>query len=262
MLCLLYWQGNWQLLYHPQTALARTPSRLGLPFERVRFAADETGKPQLSGWWIPAGGPPERPANLTVLYLHDGNGNLSDTLETLAFFHRQGLAVFAIDYRAYGESALLHSGSHPSEKQFRQDAEWSLSWLTVTRQLNPARIVVAGSGLGSSIAASLAADHNELAGVILDEPNDDPLRPIFSDPRSRLVPAHWLVADHYDLKAATDQIRIPSLWIISPTRKAEAGNALKAYQACASRKSLTWLTGNRTENSDVGDALRRWLDEL
>src|SRR5580698_8150904 len=52
-LCLLYWQGSWQLLYHPKAALTRTPASTGLPFEQVHFADTETGTNQLTGWWLP-----------------------------------------------------------------------------------------------------------------------------------------------------------------------------------------------------------------
>ncbi len=56
-LCLLYWQGSWQLLYHPKAEIAATPARIGLPFEPVKFAATETGTNQLTGWWLPAENP-------------------------------------------------------------------------------------------------------------------------------------------------------------------------------------------------------------
>src|SRR5215469_9595612 len=52
-LCLVFWQGSWQLLYHPKTAIARTPAAVGLAFEPVEFATTDTGTPQLQGWWIP-----------------------------------------------------------------------------------------------------------------------------------------------------------------------------------------------------------------
>src|SRR5271155_2787317 len=53
-LCLLYWQGNWQLLYHPKADITSTPASAGLPFESINFAATETGVTQLTGWWIPS----------------------------------------------------------------------------------------------------------------------------------------------------------------------------------------------------------------
>src|ERR1700739_1839216 len=74
VLCLLFWQGSWQLLYHPTAAIARTPAAVGLTFDPVGFATTDTGAPQLTGWWIPAGST----ARFTVLYLHGQDGNLGD----------------------------------------------------------------------------------------------------------------------------------------------------------------------------------------
>src|SRR5208337_5473457 len=74
-LCLLFWQGSWQLLYHPASSVARTPASLGLAFESVGFATTEAGVPRLKGWWIPAA-LDARYSRYTVLYLHAQNGNL------------------------------------------------------------------------------------------------------------------------------------------------------------------------------------------
>src|SRR5271165_2912567 len=43
VLCLLFWQGSWQLLYHPASAVARTPASVGLAFDSVGFATTEAG---------------------------------------------------------------------------------------------------------------------------------------------------------------------------------------------------------------------------
>src|SRR5215831_16537388 len=53
-LCILFWQGSWQLLYHPTSAVTRTPASVNLPFESVGFATIASGEPQLHGWWIPS----------------------------------------------------------------------------------------------------------------------------------------------------------------------------------------------------------------
>src|SRR5277367_6733550 len=34
-LCLLFWQGSWQLLYHPAAAVTRTPASEGMAFDPV-----------------------------------------------------------------------------------------------------------------------------------------------------------------------------------------------------------------------------------
>ncbi|MGH9590200.1 MAG: hypothetical protein ACRD25_07375, partial [Terracidiphilus sp.] len=68
-LCLIFWQGAWQLLYRPTSPVAHTPAAAGLRYEDVAFAATETGTTRLRGWWIPAA-PKAGSARYTVLYLH------------------------------------------------------------------------------------------------------------------------------------------------------------------------------------------------
>jgi pimeloyl-ACP methyl ester carboxylesterase len=250
-LCLLFWQGNWQLLYHPTAQIGRTPASLGIPFEPVKFAATETGVNQLTGWWLPS----DSPAARTILYFHGADGNLSDSLDTLAALHRQHLAVFAVDYRGYGQSQP--AVPHPTEKQLRQDAEWSLTWLTLTRNIPARQIVVAGTGLGATVAAQLAADHAELAGVILDQPVEAPMDVIFNDPRSRLLPARWLVHDRFDLIQPATALRIPILWLL-----AQSSLQPRAYAVVSAQKAAAWLIPPTTADPHFTETLRRWLDDL
>jgi uncharacterized protein len=256
-LCLLYWQGSWQLLFHPKAAITRSPASIGLAFEPVHFAATETGTTPLTGWWIP-----NQNSRFTVLYLHGSDGNLSDSIDTLAALHRQNLDLFAIDYRGYGQSQPIHEAGHPSEKQLRQDAEWALTWLTLTRSIPAKNIVVFGSGLGANLAAELAADHSELAGVILDQPLQNPMAPVFSDSRSRLVPAHWLVRDRFDLSAATATLHLPSLWLLAQAQKSHPAQIPAAYQTVSSKKAAVWLNPPTLADPHLPEALQRWLDDL
>jgi pimeloyl-ACP methyl ester carboxylesterase len=271
-LCLLYWQGNWQLLYHPSPTITRTPASADLAYEPIHFAATETGVTQLTGWWLPSPN-----ASHTVLYLHGADGNLSNTVDALTALHSQNLAVLAIDYRGYGQS----QPSRPNEQQLRQDAEWALTWLTLTRNIPAKSIVVYGSNLGADLAAELAADHSELAGVILDEPSADPIAPIFNDPRSRFIPAHWLVNDHYDLLGPAARLQLPSLWLLPQTRPHEGAPdswvdaygsvgakrswntpATDAYTRVPGHKAAAWLNQPSATDPHFGESLQRWLDNL
>ena len=128
VLCLLFWQGGWQLLYHPTSTITRTPGNLGLPFDPVRSAPTDTGAPQLQGWWIPS-----PTARYIVLFLHGQDGNLSDTLDDLSRLHAANVNILAFDYRGYGQSFFVH----PSEARMRQDTESALSYLTATRHIDP-----------------------------------------------------------------------------------------------------------------------------
>lgn len=255
-LCLLFWQGSWQLLYHPAAAITRTPAAAGLAFEPVQFATTEAGRPRLSGWWIPAAAAAPF-SSYTVLYLHSQNGNLSNTLSAMQTLHSVGLNVLAFDYRGYGQSQFVH----PSEARWKQDAEWAIVYLTGTRHINPHALVLNGVDLGANLALEIASAHPELAGVVLESPLAAPVHAIFNDPRARLVPAHVLVLDRYDMNQPAANLRIPSLWIIGPGQGG-APQKPSAFDKVTAPKSLVWLTAGPEQQTDYAVALSRWLNGL
>lgn len=252
-LCLLYWQGSWQLLYHPKAKIAQSPSLVGVAFDAVDFAVTESGQPQLHGWWITAG-PDSR---FTAIYLHGADGNIGDTVNELALLHAAKLNVLAFDYRGYGESRFVH----PSELHWREDAESAIQFLTNTRHVPAGSIVLVGNKLGANLALEVAAAHPELAGVVAEDPIPAPEDIIFHDPRSGLVPAHWLVRDRWDLASAAEGLRIPSLWFSSPENNGQATSE-SAYDKTSASKMRVWLTNSAARSADYGVALARWLGGL
>jgi hypothetical protein len=262
-LCLLFWQGSWQLLYHPASAITRTPASAGLAFDTVGFAATGTGVPRLSGWWIPAAPSSALSAafsRVTVLYLQGQNGNLRDTVDALARLHAVGVNVLAFDYRGYGQSEFVR----PSEEHWRQDADSALAYLTATRHVEMDTIVLDGSGLGANLALEVAAAHPELAGVVLDSPLEDPMAAILNDACARLVPAHLLARDRYDLNQAATALRIPSLWLERIAQPGQSGSTHEpnAYRKAQAQKMLVWLNPSADADKQLADALSRWLDDL
>jgi uncharacterized protein len=255
VLCLLFWQGSWQLLYHPSSAVTRTPATIGLPFNPLGFDPTDTGAPQLQGWWIPAPS-----ARYTTLYLHGADGNLSDTINDLAQLHAANVNVFTFDYRGYGQSGF----AHPSEARWRQDAESALNYLTETRHIDPHTIVLCGASLGANLALELAAAHPELAGVILDSPVESPLDAIFNDPRAHLVPARLLVNDRFDTTAPAASLRLPSLWFFkdSPSAERISPEARAAFQKVTARKTQVRLSPSPNNNLEFTATLSHWLDDL
>jgi len=258
-LCLLFWQGSWQLLYHPSAKVARTPAALGVPFSPVGFDTAASGQPKLSGWWIPAAdGAPE--SRYTLLYLHGQDGNLGDTVDHLAELHTTGVNVFAFDYRGYGQSEF----DHPSEARWLEDARSALQYLTATRHIDAGTIVVDGSELGADLALEFAAAHSELAGVVIESPVEDPVSRIFTDARANLVPAHLLVHDRYDLLGAATALHIPSLWFLPFPQPGSSGPAEnpEVFQKVSARKMFVWLPPGKTTTKNFSDELSRWLDDL
>jgi uncharacterized protein len=258
-LCLLFWQGSWQLLYHPAATVARSPASVGLAFEPVAFAATDEGEPRLRGWWIPAAA--DAPFNrFTLLLLHGQDGNVGDTPRILSRLHAIGANVLVFDYRAYGQSQF----TRPSEANWRQDTEWALTYLTATRHISPGSIVLDGQGLGANLALEVAAAHPELAGVILESPVASPMNAVFDDARARLVPARLLVRDRYDLNAAAEKLRIPALWFEwnAPDGRTGFDDEPASYREIAAGKTLVWLNPESNADKDFSQAVTRWLDEL
>jgi hypothetical protein len=259
-LCLLFWQGSWQLLYHPSSVIARTPASAGLPFDPVAFADPGSGAPRLTGWWIPAapGAPLSR---YTVLYFHGQDGNLGDAVDHLQQVHAAGASVFAFDYRGYGQSQF----AHPGEKHWLEDAGWAFQYLTATRHIDPGSIVVDGSDLGADLALEFAAAHPQLAGVVLESPIQNATDAIFSDARARLVPAGPLVSDRWELAVPAAALRIPSLWFL-PFPSVPANGGLpenpEVFQKATGRKMFVWLPPGRTTPINFASQLTRWLDDL
>jgi pimeloyl-ACP methyl ester carboxylesterase len=251
-LCLLFWQGSWQLLYHPVAAVTRTPASTGLAYEAVGFATAESGQPRLKGWWVPAAHEGKF-SRYTVLYLHGQDENMGDAVEAVAGLHAVGVNVLAFDYRGYGQSQF----ARPSEAHWSEDAEWALEYLTGTRRVAAGTIILEGRDLGANLALEIAAAHPELAGVIVRNPLPEPMDPIFVDQRAKMVPAHWLVKDRFDADAPASALRIPSLWLLQIASPPNIGmvKELSVFKRVSARKKLLWLPEGSIAPGEESDAL-------
>jgi uncharacterized protein len=250
-LCLLFWQGQWQLLYHPSRVITATPAKAGLAFDDIRFDVTDTGLPQLDGWWIPAG-PGSAYGSATALYLHGANGSLSDTVPELARLHALGLNVFAIDYRGFGRS----EGAHPTERTATADANAAWMYLTDTRGLPAQSLVVDGDGVGATFAAHLAAEFTP-AGVILEDPNPPARHILLADARSRILPLFLLQNETLDATADLQSAHTPRLFL---DRLDQSDRTHHLFLVSSYPKDYFDI---RVASADTVNAtLRRFLDEI
>lgn len=246
-LCLLFYQGQWQLVLHPSQTVTATPASKGLKFDEVSFDYSETGQAQLDGWWVPAEAG-ARWSGDTVLYLHGGSGSLSDYLEDVAALHSLGINVFAFDYRGFGRS----SGPVPHEKRMDEDGEAAWVYLTDMRHIAAQGIVVYGVGVGGSVAVELAAKH-AAAGLVLDGPSDPAAKIIGADARARIAPG-WLVRERFDPENTLKGLAVPKLFLDPDGSKSRTA---ELYRAAADPKEYFEL-----RQSGYEAALRRFLDEV
>ena len=99
----------------------------------------------------------------TVLFLHGARRNLYESQYRIDRLAGLGLNVLAIDYRGFGRSTPLL----PSEESALQDAHAAFDELR-RRQPDPRRRFVYGYSLGGALAIALAAEHDGLAGVVIE----------------------------------------------------------------------------------------------
>lgn len=263
-LCWFYHQGAWQLVLQPTATVSATPATLNIPYENIAFDDTETGHPQLTGWWIPAAPAAPRP-DLTILYFHDGRGNLGDILPALKPLHDLGLNVFAIDYRGFGRSDAMH----PSEKHMYADGDATWTYLTGTRKLPPGRIVVYGDRIGAAVAAQTALRHPDAAAVVLIAPFASLLPRAMADPRSRIVPS-MLFHERFDLVPHIAQLRQPKLIGFTGSGTCSSSPApqcpstaevQRIYAAAAFPKQLFNGNGSALPPTAYAEFLSRFLDE-
>lgn len=248
---LLFYQGQWQLLFHPSRTIAATPATAGLRYDDIRFDVTDTGQPRLDGWWIPAD-PASKYVTATVLYLHRASGSLSNCIPALVTLHSLGISVFAIDYQGFG----LSSGRHPTERLADADSAAAWTYLTDTRHIPAKNLIVFGDDAGAAFAVPLAARFAP-AGVILEDPGPTARSIFAADPRARMLPLWLLQNEFLDPSRDLARIHAPLLFL---DRSGNAARTRALYNAAPYPKEIADLRS--APASAYTETLRRFLDEI
>ena len=252
--CLLFFQGQWQLVLHPTQhstvfASAILGELAGSP-PMIRFGSNGSSLPQLTGWWLPAEAS-GRYRHLTILYLPSGDGQVGDAASRLADLHHLGLNVFAFDYRGFGESL----GPHPTEQRMEEDATTALHYLSSIKAIPESRTILYGSGVGASLAVSLLESDPAVPAIILDEPEPDILGRALADPRASILPVRLLFTQRFPLFPALASSHTPKLIITRVTPEATLLLANALSPAAKPKVSVT-LSG-----TSPSAAIARFLDQ-
>jgi pimeloyl-ACP methyl ester carboxylesterase len=244
-LCLLFYQGQWQMVLHPDASAKTRPAPAGL----LRFAPDESGRPQLTGEWLGAA-PGGRYAGITVLFLGGGDGSRANSAACVAVLHDLGLNVLSFDYRGYG----LSTDIHPNQQRLMEDSQAAWRYLTGSRGIAGKQIVLYGTGVGASLATLLAAEHPETPALILETPYADLLEVARADSRSSLLPVAMLFHERFPLAGPLATLGIPKLLIAADSRTEPS-----AFVTAASPKITVTLPP--VPGALYSEAVTRFLDQ-
>jgi len=257
--CGYLWATQKELIFNPTKQLQTTPDRLGLTFEAVKIpsgTADERG--ELDAWWIPAA----HGSDITLLYLHGNDRNVSSNASHAQRLHDMGYNVLLADYRGYGNS----TGGAPSEAKVYEDAEAVWQYLRVARGLTAQQIFIYGHSLGGAIAIDLATHHADAAGLIAESTFTS--MQAMGELRYSFLPVAWLLNQRFDSLQKIAQLKIPLL-LIHGTWDKEVPVAMsqQLFAAAASPKTLTLIEGGGHSNSgavgwiEYRDALNKFIEQ-
>lgn len=222
-----------QFIYFPDRVVQQQPSDIGLQFETVRFQASDGER--LFGWYMP-----HVSARFTVLHFHGNAGNISHRLPLYRRWHAMGLAVFAFDYRGYGNST-----GKPDEAGLYDDGRSAWLQLTEKHGMTPNTIIISGRSLGAAVAAKLATEV-EAAGLALETPFTS--IPDMAAHHYPMLPLRWLVQSQYNVRALVKSVHTPLLLISAENDEiVPVGMAESIFISASEPKSHQMLAGGHND---------------
>lgn len=141
----------------PSSTWLGEPSALGLAHEDVVLP---TGRDTtVHGWFLPSAVSDGR----TVVICHGNAANISFYHPYYRFLHDAGFHVFLFDYRVYGRSL-----GELSVDALTTDTEAALQHVLARPEVDRGKVAVFGISLGAIVALRAAAEHPELAALVIE----------------------------------------------------------------------------------------------
>lgn len=242
-----------ELIFRPTKDTWWGYQNAGLQYEERWIPVGANGD-RLHAFWAAA----DDKAAPALLYLHGARWNLTGSVTRIERWRRLGFSVLAIDYRGFGRS----SEASPTEALAYEDAQAAWDFLAKAAPERPRFIV--GHSLGGAIAADLAVQRPDAAGVVL-EATFTSIRDMLGYTAWRLLPVGLILTQEFDTLSKVAKIRQPLL-VVHGTKDAvvpfEMGERI--FAAAAGPKRFIRVEGGSHHNlsSVANDDYRTALREL
>ena len=165
---------------------------------------------------------PRDAAAPVYLYLHGNGANLMARAARLRRLTQTGAGLLAVSWRGYGGSS-----GQPGEAGWMSDAR--TAYAALAQRVAPARIVIFGESLGSTVAVMLAAEV-PAAALVLDSSFASALD--VAQAHYGWLPLRWLMSDPFRADLAAPRVKVPVLQVhcaddpVTPVASARRLNAL------------------------------------
>ena len=240
--CLLFYQGQWQFTFFPpktiQPSIVTVAANSGLPITDVRFDTTEEGAQRLDGWWIPSPSPVAPLSHFVVLFCPNGHTNLPDNVEALKALHAIGVNVFAFNYQGFGNS----QAGHPSQQKAYANGAAALTYLTGLRHIPANHVVLYGARLGAAVAAHVAQNSPNIAGLILEDPQPSLALEVKREQHIHLLPMWLVFQDRFDISGIVPSLKMPKLVLSTPAMRPYASGTIQVYDDATSPKQQAAIT--------------------
>ncbi len=215
----------------------------------IEFHSAVTGaSARLHAQWLPQ---PNDDAPV-LLYLHGARYDLRGSQQRMRRLHELGFAVLGVDYRGFGRS----SATPPSERSACEDARAAWQWLAEQHPQAPRYVY--GHSLGGAIAVQLAADIDDIRGLIV-EGTFTSIADVFGTLRWGWLPLAPLITQRFDSARRVAQVRAPLLVVHGSDDRAirpHLGRAL--YERATAPKRFVLVPGGSHHDTHVvGQSLYR-----
>jgi fermentation-respiration switch protein FrsA (DUF1100 family) len=180
----------------------------------------------------------------TIVYFHGNAGHLGYRAAKFRSIAEAGFGLVAVSYRGYGGS-----GGAPSQAGLYDDATTALRYAMQTLGIPEKNIILYGESLGTGIATYLAAQHPQIALLVLEAPYrsvEERAKELYP-----YLPVTYLIKDRYPLLTLLPEVKAPVLIfhgtedIVVPFAHGQA-----VYDAAHSPKRLVVFEGEGHTNFD------------
>lgn len=146
----------------PKATYDALPDKAVLPYEESRVATVDGAS--LAAWWFAN----PKKTTRTVVFVHDGTGNMGDDLARVEAFRGLGYNVVTFDYRGFGASSAFEMDPNMYlYPHFQDDVKAVIAW-AATKAGAP--VDVHGWGIGAGLGLGIGWNMAEVAGIFADGP--------------------------------------------------------------------------------------------